>query len=74
MSLFGWSMPPGAWGSTLPGEEPEREQPRCETCGAFLPYEPTRVEHTTWMETDWGKNGVGEETPTPDLRGHNPAL
>ena len=30
MSKFGWSMPAGAWESTLPGEEPE--PPCCQHC------------------------------------------
>jgi len=44
MGKFGWSMPAGAWESTLPGEEPELIRLRCALCGAFLPSKPDSQE------------------------------
>lgn len=45
MSGFGWSMPPGAWESTLPGEEQEGPIAlKCQRCGRFVCMKETRVE------------------------------
>ena len=35
---WGWNLPPGC--RTLPGEEPEVRQPRCQNCQAWLPWQP----------------------------------
>ena len=44
--IFGWSLPPGV--SRLPGEDVcDGLPPRCEKCGAFVPFEPAGGEPYT---------------------------
>jgi hypothetical protein len=68
-SIFGWSLPPGC--HTLPGEEPEPVQPRCEHCQAYLPWKPDAEQ--TWeskqhcdgktISVEWGRvSECGQET------------
>ena len=53
MGKFGWSMPPGAWESTLPGEEPDFSPPHCSACGAFLRLAADHYEETEVREDDY---------------------
>ncbi len=49
---FGWSMPAGAWASTLPGEEDNNkheDEPEICQCGRNLSTQPTRTE--PWEQT-----------------------
>lgn len=41
-SIFGWSYPPGC--NSVPGDEPEVQQPHCRKCGKFLSWKSTRSE------------------------------
>lgn len=58
-SIFGWSYPPGCSGPPddyWDDSEPWMRQPRCATCGAFLPTEPTKTYTVDSFETDYGPN------------------
>ena len=64
MSKFGWSMPAGAWDSTLPGEEQEGPIAlKCPVCGRFISQQVTRVEpwEHSMINDDPRFGPVGEE-------------
>lgn len=56
-SMFGFSMPAGAWNAVLPGEEPEEHPLHCRKCGAFLPRDPVAVK--PWEEKIAGPDRAG---------------
>lgn len=53
MGLFGWSLPAGC--TSLPYDDEEPVQPRCEHCKAFLPREPLYTEPWEMTELCDGK-------------------